>query len=250
MILREPEILSVNDHIWLLNDNNEATGYVIAGTRYAAVIDTMIGLVDVRAITEELTDLPLTLINTHGHIDHIGGNWGFEKAFMNLADQAVAEKSLSHPQVEEAIELYNLVFPAFENIEDEQEFDLGEIILTAYHFPGHTPGEIVLFDKKDRILFSGDGVLEQLWLQLPESMSVEVQIKSMERLLPLREDFDTILSGHSRQKENAELFDTLLDALKEIRDKPCICDTSYSWWGGEALAHQYGQGVRRVVYNN
>ena len=92
MILREPEILSVNDHIWLLNDNNEATGYVIAGTRYAAVIDTMIGLVDVRAITEELTDLPLTLINTHGHIDHIGGNWGFEKAFMNLADQAVAEK--------------------------------------------------------------------------------------------------------------------------------------------------------------
>ena len=179
MILREPEILSVNDHIWLLNDNNEATGYVIAGTRYAAVIDTMIGLVDVRAITEELTDLPLILINTHGHIDHIGGNWGFEKAFMNLADQAVAEKSLSHPQVEEAIELYNLVFPAFENIEDEQEFDLGEIILTAYHFPGHTPGEIVLFDKKDRILFSGDGVLEQLWLQLPESMSVEVQIKSM-----------------------------------------------------------------------
>ena len=116
MILREPEILSVNDHIWLLNDNNEATGYVIAGTRYAAVIDTMIGLVDVRAITEELTDLPLTLINTHGHIDHIGGNWGFEKAFMNLADQAVAEKSLSHPQVEEAIELYNLVFPAFPSV--------------------------------------------------------------------------------------------------------------------------------------
>ncbi|MBQ9264249.1 MAG: MBL fold metallo-hydrolase [Clostridia bacterium] len=210
----------------------------------------MIGYTDVRAVAERLTGLPLILINTHGHIDHIGGNWSFEKAFMSLADQAVAGKALSHPKVREMISHYNLVFPEFENIEDEQEFDLGEITLSAYHFPGHTPGEIVLLDKKDRILFSGDGILEQFWLQLPESISITAQIESMERLLPLRESFDTILSGHSRQKENAELFDTLLDTLKEIRDNPCIHDTSYSWWGGKALVHQYGQGERRIVYNN
>ncbi len=28
--LRHPEIVQINDHIWLMNDHNEATGYVVA----------------------------------------------------------------------------------------------------------------------------------------------------------------------------------------------------------------------------
>lgn len=43
---RQPSIMQICDHIWLMNDNNEATGYVVVGNKYAAVIDTMIGLVN------------------------------------------------------------------------------------------------------------------------------------------------------------------------------------------------------------
>lgn len=71
---RQPSIMQICDHIWLMNDNNEATGYVVAGNKYAAVIDTMIGLVNVEAEARKLTNLPLICVNTHGHCDHIGGN--------------------------------------------------------------------------------------------------------------------------------------------------------------------------------
>ncbi len=56
---REPIITQVNDHIWLLDDNHEATMYLVAGTERAMVIDTSIGLCNVREVAEKLTDLPL-----------------------------------------------------------------------------------------------------------------------------------------------------------------------------------------------
>ena len=56
----------INDHIWLMNDNDEATGYLVTGTEKALVIDTMNGYEDVRKLAETLTDLPLIVVNTHG----------------------------------------------------------------------------------------------------------------------------------------------------------------------------------------
>ena len=36
------KVSKIKDHIWLLNDNNEATGYVVVGKEKALIIDTMI----------------------------------------------------------------------------------------------------------------------------------------------------------------------------------------------------------------
>ena len=35
------KITKINDHIWLLNDNNEATGYLVVGNEKALIIDNM-----------------------------------------------------------------------------------------------------------------------------------------------------------------------------------------------------------------
>ncbi len=59
MELRKPYIIPVNDHVWLLNDDHMASCYVIDGTRQAAVIDTSIGLSNIREAAESLTSLPL-----------------------------------------------------------------------------------------------------------------------------------------------------------------------------------------------
>ncbi|MBR1740930.1 MAG: MBL fold metallo-hydrolase, partial [Lachnospiraceae bacterium] len=129
-----------------------------------------------------------------------------------------------------------------------QIFPLGGLELQAYLFSGHTPGDIVLLDRKDRILFSGDGVLEQLWLQLPESLPVKEQVRSMECFLPLRCEFDWILSGHSREPQEAELFDVLYAAVREVAEGNTEGDKAYEWFGGLAKEHPYGKEPRRIVY--
>ena len=246
--LRIPNVIPINDHVWLLDDHHEATCYVVAGKSRAMVIDTSIGLCNIREAAEKLTSLPLICVNTHGHGDHMGGNWSFEKAYMNLADLPLAQQSMSWPEVQEGIRRFGISYPPFEHIEDGQTFDLGGLTLEAIYLPGHTPGEIVLLDRQDRLLFSGDGIIEHLWLQLDESLPVTAQIESLRRLLPLRREFNWILTGHCAQPAGAELFDTMLAALEELARGETWDDIDYAWHGHVSKAHPYQPNDRRIVY--
>ena len=122
--------------------------------------------------------------------------------------------------------------------------------LGYHHVKELGPGEIVLLDRQDRVLFSGDGILEHLWLQLPESLSVAAQIESMKRLLPLRDSFDVILHGHCRQPAGIELFDTLLSALEDLAKGNTADDIDYAWFGQVSKAHPYQPNDRRIVYKD
>ena len=64
--------------------------------------------------------------------------------------------------------------------------DLGDRALTVLHLPGHTPGEIGLWEETTRTLFSGDCVYESgvLLDELPES-NIADYVLSMERLRDL-----------------------------------------------------------------
>ena len=80
--------------IWKINERLEATMYLVCGSEKACMIDTAYGLTDLKELTAELTGLPVSVINTHGHIDHVFGNRWFEHAMIHPADQALYQEAV------------------------------------------------------------------------------------------------------------------------------------------------------------
>lgn len=55
---------------------------------------------DLRAIVRSLTELPVTVVNTHGHCDHIFGNVYFDEAWLHPADLPIAKDHFKMFQAE------------------------------------------------------------------------------------------------------------------------------------------------------
>jgi hypothetical protein len=55
----------------------EVISYLIVGAKQAALFDTGMGISDIQKLTAELTALPIVVVNSHTHHDHVGGNWQF-----------------------------------------------------------------------------------------------------------------------------------------------------------------------------
>lgn len=75
---------------WLIEEN-PGTGaavymYLLEGTHEALLIDTGYGSFPLKETVRELTDLPVTVILTHGHLDHIGGSAAFDRVLLHEGD--------------------------------------------------------------------------------------------------------------------------------------------------------------------
>src|SRR5436853_5632646 len=60
------------------HQSEETIGYLILGEKRALLFDTGMGISNVKAVTAELTELPIVVLNSHTHDDHVGDNWRFD----------------------------------------------------------------------------------------------------------------------------------------------------------------------------
>lgn len=159
---------------------------LIIGDEKALLIDTGYGYGDLGAFVRTLTDKPLTVVLTHGHTDHCGGNYQFPSVHMNLADTPTylwyeaTQKSMIIEKFKRDRTAAGLppVWPEsfdeesylkqhthhFEPLSDGQIFDLGGRKEEIIFMPGHTVGSIVILDDQTGLLFSGDDISDSLWI--------------------------------------------------------------------------------------
>lgn len=100
-------------------------------------------------------------------------------------------------------------------VEEGDEIDLGDRRFSVLHLPGHTPGEIGLWEDATRTLFPGDCVYESgvLLDELPES-DIQAYVRSMVRLrgLPVR----VVHGGHDDSFGRGRLLE-LIDEYERTR---------------------------------
>ena len=95
---KELFIKEVRSGVYLMDEAHEATGYLVVGNERACVIDTMNGHNDLYEAVRKITDKPVTVVNTHGHPDHIFGNMYFQEAYLNPEDGPLARQFTEDPE--------------------------------------------------------------------------------------------------------------------------------------------------------
>ena len=87
------------------NQFEEAISYLVLGTDRGVLIDAGTGIGDIRAVVEELTDLPVASLLTHEHYDHVGGAYRFDEiiASGNPAGLARLEAGRSNESLQQYI---------------------------------------------------------------------------------------------------------------------------------------------------
>jgi glyoxylase-like metal-dependent hydrolase (beta-lactamase superfamily II) len=151
----------------------EVISYLILGSERAVLFDTGMGIGDIRAEVDRLTPLPVVVVNSHGHYDHVGDNHRFAEvwAFDDDGEVARIEKGKPRAECAEYVEpgWYLDLPPGFDPAAYEirpstvtrrlhhlERIELGGRTLTVHHTPGHSAGSLCLLDSRSRLLFTGD----------------------------------------------------------------------------------------------
>lgn len=218
-----------------------ASMFLLVGSEKAMLLDTGMGIGDLKGFIRKLTDKPLMVCYTHNHIDHVGGASVFDHAYIHPNDMALFSEGggigLSvekrrydisfHAERTKSVYPYNLdedlsewgPCPPLYPLEDEQVIDLGGRKVTVYHCPGHTPGCMVFLDDSTRILFLGDALNCNLLLGgvpgTPRFVSIEKALASLKRLQSLGASYDCYFNGHYDYRSLGEPLgaDVLPDAI-------------------------------------
>lgn len=184
--------------VWLLAEPGHVNSFLVEGDDLAVLVDTGLGVGDIRAVVERLSGKPVLVVNSHHHFDHAGGNGSFTDVAIHRTGEALlaadppeglaagymayVERLLdAWPAYREADDRFfhlltseTLVRPLPEGfdpatyairpsratrvLDDGEEIDLGGRTLRVLHTPGHSPDCICLLDEENGLLFGGDTV--------------------------------------------------------------------------------------------
>jgi glyoxylase-like metal-dependent hydrolase (beta-lactamase superfamily II) len=215
------------------HQSEETISYLILGSNRALLFDTGMGISDIKKLTTELTRLPVTVLNSHTHDDHVGGNWEFGSIYGMDTDftRNNAKGSRKDAQAEIAPgEICGKLPAGFDRktyetrpwtittfTHDGDRIALGERTLEVIATPGHTPDAISLLDRKNGLLFTGDTYYPApIWLFRPET-DLNAYENSVRKLVALEPQTKLVLGAHNVPVAQPSVLPRLLAAFRDVR---------------------------------
>lgn len=214
----------------------EVISYLILGEKHAALFDTGMGIGKISAIVARLTSLPVTVVNSHTHFDHVGGNAEFTDVWnRDLEFTLKNQRGTLNDYSRDALAPERLcgklpagVLPNSYHIQpwksthvvhDGEILDLGGRQLEILFTPGHTPDSLMLFDRANGLLFTGDTFYRgPIYLFVPETR-LAVYARSVERVVSLEPAVKLLLPGHNLPIADPSYLGRLVDAVRQVNER-------------------------------
>lgn len=225
-------ICNITDSIFQINMHNHVFSYLLIGNQKALLIDTGWGTVDIKSIAESLTSLPLIVVNTHGHLDHIYGNYLFDEIYIKEEDAHLIGYDYTKEKREYVMSRFGQPeLPKGMTLEDWKNakpskilslnslkyFDLGDRIVDIIDIAGHTIGSVGFIDRKEKILFTGDSVKDDLiTLHFNMSTNLQTYLNSINNLIDIKDRFVKMYSSHTLNSLDPEFLFEIKNAVSQI----------------------------------
>ncbi|MDR0444172.1 MAG: MBL fold metallo-hydrolase [Treponema sp.] len=190
----------------IADTKNNVFCYLLIGDEKALLFDTTYGSAPLHRIIREITELPVTVVLGHGHMDHSGGAAQLY-AYLN-SDVWMHETELN------LFRYYNMETRFLKELKIGQVFNLGGLDAEIVGMEGHTAGSIGIFVKEHRLLLTSDSANPDIWLFLNESLPINEYIAMLERTILL--DFDTFFIGHSDEPMSKSDFQEFIKAARNV----------------------------------
>lgn len=206
----------LNDHTYVRSSPEwGANTGLIVGSEKALVIDTGGGPRQAKDLAEavrEITDLPLTVANTHAHFDHVFGNayfrnhhgvmdiWAHHSVVRDLLETGLHQRKFVRgiePEMElaEGIDT-EIDFPNRLLEEAPIDLDLGGVTVTFFYLGrAHTKGDMLI--GADGVLFAGDVVEEGGHPSFEDSYPHEWQ-RVLGKIIAIDELYPIVVPGHGK----------------------------------------------------
>lgn len=210
----------------MARDSDNDKMFLIRGTKKFALVDCGMGRGELKAYLSQYTDgLPLEVIFTHNHFDHIGQSDQFIRdsvEHIGEPDRPEAVRVLKSRGIPDDVIEKNLVAA-----HDGDRIDLGDRSLVIYTAPGHTAGSLVVFDPQTGNLFTGDSfgsnsptIPDALWLQWNKT-PLDIYLATVKTTRAnFRGKVQHLMTGHNDHPLTGEKYlNNLQAALQSLMDK-------------------------------
>lgn len=179
-------ITKLEKNMWVVETSDKTTMYIIEGTKKAMLIDAGTKCEKLDEVIKQITQKPLIVMITHIHPDHAGNIKYFDQIYFHPGDTVL-------------MRTMQVAYSGKINyVKDGEKFDLGGTTIEVLFTPGHTPGSIVLLDRKAGNCYSGDAFGSgQVWMQLRPHVSMATYAQSCRTMEALMDKGITkIYCGH------------------------------------------------------
>jgi len=214
----------------------EVISYLILGDEKALLFDTGMGLDSISPLVKQITPLPVTVLNSHTHYDHMGGNYEFDNILAINTDftKKTAANGWAHAIVKAEVTpaafcLQRLPktdtanyrvkpFKISKFIADGYILNLGNRKIKVIATPGHAPNAIALLDAQYGYLWTGDTFyLGPIWL-FSDGTDLDAYGKSIKKLALLAPGLQRIFPSHNLPVADPNLLVEADKAFTQIRN--------------------------------
>ena len=204
--------------------------YLLCGQEKALLIDTGLGVSNIKEIVNSLTDLPVMAVTTHVHWDHIGGHRYFDNIAVHELEQDWLSVKFPIPLqvVKNNLTRVSCDFPADFDIDayrifqgmpqrvlsDGDRLDLGSRKIQVVHTPGHSPGHCCFYEPEREYLFSGDLIYKGCLYAFYPTTDPQLFYHSVKRVQEYK--ISRILPGHHQLNIPVSLIDEVETGFAQI----------------------------------